>query len=81
MAPYSSGGGFRAKMIFSADDGFQRRCEGFLADEELFALTEWLATRPDGQDHTLRRFILRLQNRLQNRFATKSACRYARRYE
>src|SRR5438477_11235081 len=34
-------------MIFIEDDGFQRRRKGWLDDEELFALMEWLAVRPD----------------------------------
>ena len=34
-------------MIFIEDDSFQRRCKGLLAEEELFALMEWLAARPD----------------------------------
>ena len=34
-------------MIFIEDDGFQRRCKGLLDDEELCALMDWLAERPD----------------------------------
>jgi hypothetical protein len=34
-------------MIFIEDDGFQRRCKGLLDDEELGAMMDWLAARPD----------------------------------
>ena len=35
------------QMIFIEDDGFQRRCKRLLDDEELCALMDWLAARPD----------------------------------
>ena len=35
------------QMIFIEDDGFQRRCKGLLDDEELCALMDSLAARPD----------------------------------
>ena len=35
------------QMIFIEDDGFQRRCKGLLDDEELGALMDSLAARPD----------------------------------
>jgi hypothetical protein len=34
-------------MIFIEDEGFQRRCQGLLDDEQLYELMDWLTERPD----------------------------------
>jgi hypothetical protein len=34
-------------MIFIEDHGFEKRRKGLLDDDELFALLEWLAVRPE----------------------------------
>ena len=33
-------------MIFIEDRGFQKRCQGILSDDDLFALMEWLSVHP-----------------------------------
>jgi hypothetical protein len=37
----------KRQMIFIEDHGFERRCKGLLDDEELGALMDMLAARPD----------------------------------